>query len=128
MKWIILASLVSTTLLSPKLNAEQNQTSPDALTLPAEVVRLKRELDALREDHVQTLKLLQEVATVANRAHERLNGVKLYVADTSISNEFRCGQEETIGGTWVMSGSRDGTSCFVPNRNHYKRLEVSVPQ
>ncbi len=94
----------------------------------AETVRLKRELVALQQDHAKMLELLKDIAGTANRAHDRLNGIKLYVADTTMGNEFHCGQEDAIGGNWVMSGSRDGTGCQVKNRNHYKRLEVSVPQ
>lgn len=74
--------------------------------------------------------------SVANAVQERVShlesrieGIKLVAEDASVSPDFGCGQEQrtSVSNTLVMYGSRDGTSCRVPNRNYYKKLSLVIP-
>jgi enamine deaminase RidA (YjgF/YER057c/UK114 family) len=59
----------------------------------------------------------------------RIDGISLVAEDAGTSPDFICGQEQKTEPTnlIVMYGSRDGTSCNVPNRNYYKRLTLRIP-
>lgn len=75
----------------------------------------------------QSLTSMREHIAQLNR---RMDGIRLTVASTSTSPEFGCGgQQMSESDTLtVMYGSRDGTSCKVPNLNYYKQLALEVPK
>ncbi len=83
---------------------------------------IAQELDALAGR-------VSAVESRTNRAHERLNDIRLESISTGIGPIYSCGNEDlaSAGNTIVMYGLRDGTGCGVHNRNYYKELDVHVP-
>lgn len=80
----------------------------------------------------QLNKLVQEtqaiLAAKITTTNDRISNIKLTESPMSWLPEFACSQEAiaTQPLTFAM-GSRDGTSCGVPNRVYVKTLSLSVP-
>ena len=71
-----------------------------------------------------------ELWEAVRNANQRIDGIRLKVVATSTSPEQGCpfNQAADPKNLVVMYGSRDGTSCRVPNMNYYKELALDVPK
>ena len=89
------------------------------------VVRADGKIDANAVQ--QSLSSFREALQKTN---DRISGIKLAVVSTSTSPDFGCGVTQVAEQKRqnVMYGSRDGTSCKIPNVNYYKEIGLRVPQ
>lgn len=64
------------------------------------------------------------------RLAARVDNIRLVARDAGRSPNYGCGgtQKSESDSLKVMYGLTDGTSCSVPNVNHYKKLSIDVPR
>jgi hypothetical protein len=93
-----------------------------------EVNSLRTRIEALEKQITAQATLIAANKSSSASAHDRIGKISLGVAENH-QGDFNCGHEHKMGpaDSWVMYGSRDGTSCGVQNICYYKRLVVNIP-
>jgi predicted RNase H-like nuclease (RuvC/YqgF family) len=127
--------------LSSDVNSLKNDLSRlqrDHTDLKREYESLKRDFDKLKRDLERDPKdvsreLARELARIdekAEKAHSRIDGLKLKAGNPTKSAPWDCGKEEKEDpyNLRVMYGLRDGSGCKVQNINHYKELSLEIPR
>ena len=80
-------------------------------------------------EYSELVKKNSELEQGLEKLNLRVSGISLTAVHQE-SREFACGggAKADSDSLIVMYGSRDGTGCRVTNLNHFKKLQLSVPE
>lgn len=70
---------------------------------------------------------LQLAMQKVERAHQRLNEVRLTSAEELTGSPYGCGGSDRKDVPYVMIGVRNGSGCGAQNLNYYRRLSLAIP-
>lgn len=120
--------------LASDVNTLKNDLSRlqrDHADLKRDYENLKREFDRQPKDAAKELaRELAKIDDKVDKAHSRIDGLKLKAGNPTKSLPWDCGKEEKEdpNNLRVMYGLRDGSGCKVQNVNFYKELSLEIPR
>lgn len=114
-----------------RLKRDHESLKRDYDNVKRDFEKLKRDLDREPKDVSRELsRELMKVNEKVDKAHTRIDGLKLKAGNPTKSLPWDCGKEEMEdpNNLRVMYGLRDGSGCKVQNINFYKELSLEIPR